>query len=89
MKIEKILDKLKDLILTEVKKEFRLFKAEVRGELAGYRLAIESLNARVGNIESENTFDKKLADFNKRINDTNKRIDELRVELKQEIMLNT
>ncbi len=81
MEIEKIFEKFKDIILSEIREEFKLFKAEVRGELAGYRLAIESLSARIGNIESDiremrTTFNAKFEEINKRIDETNKRIDE-------------
>ena len=45
MDIEKLAEKLKELIVGELKEEFRDFKATVSGELAGFRLAIESMNA--------------------------------------------
>ncbi len=97
MEWEKIAEKIRDLVLGEVKEEFRDFKASVTGELSGFRLAIESINARMGTIESrQSSMENELRDLrrsmdetNKRIDETNKRIDDLRVELKTEIMANT
>ncbi|MFN3479306.1 MAG: coiled-coil domain-containing protein [Thermodesulfovibrionales bacterium] len=104
MELEKIAEKIRDLVVGEIKEEFRDFKASVTGELSGFRLAIESLNARQGsmearqsNIENElrdirrsiDEMNKRIDDTNKRIDDTNKKIDELRVELKAEIYANT
>jgi chromosome segregation ATPase len=104
MEWEKIAEKIRDLVLGEIKEEFRDFKASVTGELSGFRLAIESINARMGAIESrqsnmENELrdirrsidetNKRIDETNKRIDETNKRIDETRVELKAEIMANT
>lgn len=87
---EKIAEKIRDLVLGEVKEEFRDFKASVTGELAGFRLAIESINARMGTIESrQSNMENELRDIRRSIDETNKRIDELRVELKTEIMANT
>jgi chromosome segregation ATPase len=83
MEWEKIAEKIRDTILGEIKDEFREFRASVTGELSGFRLAIESINARQGNMENE------LRDIRRSIDETNKRIDETRVELKAEIMQNT
>lgn len=70
MEWEKVAEKLRDMILGEIKEEFRDFRASVSGELAGFRLAIESLNGRQANMENE------LRDIRRAIDDTNKRIDE-------------
>ena len=51
MDIEKLAEKLKELIVGELKEEFRVFKATVSGELAGFRLAIESMNQRLSALE--------------------------------------
>lgn len=83
MEWEKIAEKIRDLVLGEIKQEFRDFRASVTGELTGFRLAIESLNARQSSMEHE------LRDIKRSIDETNKRIDETRVELKAEIMANT
>ncbi len=83
MDLEKIAEKLKDLILGDLKEEFKEFKNSVTGELAGYRLAIESINGRIANLEEE------VRDLRRALNETNKRIDETRAELKLEIAKNT
>lgn len=83
MEWEKIAEKIRDLVLGEIKEEFRDFKASVTGELSGFRLAIEALGARQTNLEHE------LREIRRTIGETNRRIDELRVELKAEIMANT
>jgi len=41
---ESLAEKLRDMILGEIKEEFRDFKASVTGELSGFRLAIEAMN---------------------------------------------
>jgi chromosome segregation ATPase len=90
MEWEKIAEKIRDLVLGEIKEEFRDFKASVTGELSGFRLAIESINARMGAIESrQSNMENELRDIRRSIDETNKRIDETRVELKTEIMANT
>ncbi len=90
MEWEKIAEKIRDLVLGEVKEEFRDFKASVTGELSGFRLAIESINARMGTIESrQSSMENELRDLRRSMDETNKRIDDLRVELKTEIMANT
>jgi chromosome segregation ATPase len=90
MEWEKIAEKIRDLVLGEIKEEFRDFKASVTGELSGFRLAIESVNARMGAIESrQSNMENELRDIRRSIEETNKRIDETRFELKTEIMANT
>lgn len=90
MELEKIAEKIRDLVVGEIKEEFRDFKASVTGELSGFRLAIESLNARQGTMENDlRDIRRSIDETNKRIDETNKRIDELRVELKAEIIANT
>jgi peptidoglycan hydrolase CwlO-like protein len=91
MDLEKLVEKLREVILADIKGEFRDFKASVTGELNGFRLAIESMNARLSGIESrlaslesrQDNLENELIhirraidDTNKRIDDTNKRIDE-------------
>jgi len=84
MEWEKIAEKMRDMILGELKEEFRDFKASVSGELNGFRLAIESMNARMAAIEArQNNIENELRDIrraidmtNQRIDETNKRIDE-------------
>lgn len=77
MDIEKLTQAIKDIVIGELKQEFKEFRTEVRGELAGYRLAIESLSERMKNIEDD-IRDIRIAivETNKRIDETNKRIDE-------------
>lgn len=83
MEWEKLAEKIRDLVLGEIREEFRDFRASVTGELSGFRLAIEALGARQTNLEHE------LREIRRTIGETNRRIDELRVELKAEIMANT
>ena len=101
MDIEKLAEKLKELIVGELKEEFRDFKATVSGELAGFRLAIESMNQRLSALEERQSSLEELRDIrrsieytnqridetNQRIDETNKRIDQTRAELKEEIMV--
>jgi len=97
MEWEKIAEKIGDMVLGQVKEEFREFRASVTGELNGFRIAIESMNARMAALEfQQGQFQNDLRDIrraidetNKRIDETNKRIDETRAELKLEIMKNT
>ena len=84
MDIEKILERMKGLIVSEIKEELREFKAAVTGQLEGFKLAIESMNARMTNLEGEtkdirralDETNKRIDEINKRIDETNKRIDE-------------
>lgn len=90
MDFEKMYEKLKELIIGEIKEELKEFKATVSGQLQGFALAIESINARLPYIENEiRDIRRAIETTNNRIDETNKRIDELRVELKNEIMENT
>jgi len=90
MEWEKIAEKIRDLVLGEIKEEFKDFKASVTGELSGFRIAVESLNARMSSMESrQSNMEQELRNIRRSIDDTNKRIDETRAELKQEIMQNT
>ncbi|MFN3921970.1 MAG: hypothetical protein ACK4K4_06190 [Caldimicrobium sp.] len=89
MDLEKIAEKLRDMIIGEIKEELRDFKASVTGELAGFRIAIESMNARMSalelrqeNLEAEiRDIRRALEETNKRIDETNKRIDDLLIEV--------
>jgi len=91
MEWEKIAERIRDLILGEIKEQFKDFKNTVTGQLAGFQIAIESMNARMAAIENRMTamenrqinienelrqIRKSIDDTNKRIDDTNKRIDE-------------
>lgn len=74
MDIEKITEsigtRLKEIIIGELRDEFKAFRAEVRGELAGYRLAIESMSQRLTNMEND------IRDIRNQLIETNKKIDE-------------
>ncbi|GAB4536771.1 MAG: paREP15, coiled-coil protein [Thermodesulfovibrionia bacterium] len=76
MDIEKITEgigtRIKDIIIGELKEELKTFRSEVRGELAGYRLAIESMNQRLINLEND------IRDIRNQLIETNKRIDDVR-----------
>lgn len=50
---EKGMEKLRDMIVGEMRQEFKEFKSAVTGELSGYRIALESLSARMTNMENE------------------------------------
>lgn len=75
-------------------------KATVSGELAGFRLVVESLNQRMASLESRQEsleaemreikrmleyINQRIDETNKRIDDTNEKIDKTRAELKAEI----
>ncbi len=55
MELEKVAEKMRDLILGEIKEEFRNFKASVTGELNGFRIAIGAMNAGMSGIEPRNS----------------------------------
>ncbi|MBA5942062.1 MAG: hypothetical protein H0M93_01845 [Methanophagales archaeon] len=82
MEVQKMAEALKDLIIHELKEEFRESRAEVRGQLQGFQLAIESMSkrmdgmdTRLGNLESD------MRALNLKQDDTNNRIESLRADL--------
>jgi len=85
MEWEKIAERIRDLILGEIKEQFKDFKNTVTGQLAGFQIAIESMNARMSAIENRMTamenrqinIENELRQIRKSIDDTNKRIDDL------------
>jgi chromosome segregation ATPase len=90
MEWEKIAEKIRDMILGEIKEEFRDFKASVTGELSGFRLAIESMNARMSGIESRmSAIESRQDNIENELRDLRRTIAETRAELKAEIMQNT
>ncbi|MCX7966233.1 MAG: Atg14 domain-containing protein [Syntrophorhabdaceae bacterium] len=85
-----IIEKIRDIVVGEVKEELRDFKSSVLGQLQGFTLAIESMNSRMSGMESRmSAIESDIRELRRANDETNKRIDDLRVELKQEIMLNT
>ncbi len=72
MDLERLAEKIRDIVLGEMRDEFREFRASVTGELSGFRIALESINARQTNLENE------LRDIRKAIDETNKKIDNVR-----------
>jgi len=68
---QQIAEKVRDLLMGAIREEFREFKAEVRGQLEGFRLAIETMNKRLDSIE------RRLDNLEKRVDETNQRIDRL------------
>ncbi|MEM3018584.1 MAG: hypothetical protein QXO25_06880 [Candidatus Bathyarchaeia archaeon] len=84
------MEKVKDAIIGEVKEEMKEFRAIVTGQLSGFALSIESMNSRMNGIESRiANMESDIRDIRRVLDETNKRIDDLRMELKTEIMLNT
>lgn len=92
MELEKLAEKLKDLIVGEFRDELKAFRAAVTGELAGFRIALESINARqasfyqsLSELRGEiarihvrlDNLNKRLDDTNMRIDDVNKRFDDV------------
>ncbi len=92
MELEKLAEKLKDLIVGEVRDELKAFRAAVTGELAGFRIALESINARQASFDQSlselrgeiarihvrlDNLNKRLDDTNMRIDDVNKRFDDV------------
>ncbi|MBO8180827.1 MAG: hypothetical protein H0Z19_10205 [Archaeoglobus sp.] len=75
MDAQQIAEKVRDLIMGAMREEFREFKAEVRGQLEGFRLAIETMNKRMDAIE------RRMDSLERRIDETNKKIDYVRDEL--------
>ncbi len=62
---QQIAEKVRDLLLGELRDEFKEFKAEVRGQLEGFRLAIETMNRRLDSLEMN---------INKRIDSVERRL---------------
>jgi len=90
MEWEKVAEKLRDMILGELKEEFRDFKASVTGELSGFRIAIEAINGRMNGIEARMSgIEFRLSALEERQNNLERRLDEMRAELKAEIAQNT
>jgi chromosome segregation ATPase len=104
MDLESLVEEFKDMILGEIKEEFKDFKASVTGELSGFRLAIEAMNGRMSGIEARmNGIETKMNGIEARMNGIElrinaleerqggfeKRLDDLRIELKAEIAQNT
>lgn len=98
MDLDRAVERIRDAVVGELKDEFKEFRAAVTGELAGYRVAIESLTARQSGMESElrdirhsieqtnNRIDEtnnRIDENNKRIDDTNKRIDGLMMDVSE------
>ncbi|MDZ7761341.1 MAG: hypothetical protein U5L00_13950 [Desulfovermiculus sp.] len=93
MDLDRAVERIREAVVGELKEEFKEFRAAVTGELAGYRVAIESLTARQTGMESglrdichsiEQT-NKRIDETNNRIDETNKRIDQTRSELTSRI----
>ncbi len=83
MDIEKLTDLIRNLVIGEIKEEFKEFKASVTGELSGYRFAIESMNERMKILETRQfDLEKDLKEFKKEIND---KLDQQQLEFKTEI----
>jgi len=79
MDLERLAEKIRDIVLGEIRDEFREFRASVTGELSGFRIALESINARQANLENElRDIRRSIDEINKRIDETNKRIDNVR-----------
>ncbi|RLI82225.1 hypothetical protein DRP07_05625 [Archaeoglobales archaeon] len=64
MDAQKIAVAVKNAIMGELRDEFKEFRAEVRGQLDGFKLAIDTMNkrldgieSRVGNIERSKSFE--------------------------------
>ncbi|SMP50428.1 Protein of unknown function [Desulfonatronum zhilinae] len=84
---EKGMEKLRDMIVGEMRQEFKEFKSAVTGELSGYRIALESLSARMTNMENElratrTDLTSRIENVRTEISD---KIDAVRSELKAEI----
>ncbi|WP_457550263.1 hypothetical protein [Archaeoglobus sp.] len=82
---QQIAEKVGDLILGSIKEELKEFRAEVGGQLEGFRIAIESMNKRMdgierrlSNLEDEmRALKNELILIHRRIDKTNQRIDRL------------
>jgi len=62
MDLDAIVEKIRDAIVGDLRKEFSEFKAEVRGQLEGmqkqldgFRIAIETMNKRIDSMERRMT----------------------------------
>jgi predicted nucleic acid-binding Zn-ribbon protein len=80
--IDAIVEKIRDAIVGDLRKEFTEFKAEVRGQLEGmqrqldgFRIAIETMNKRMDSMEQ------RISRIEARLDETNKRIDTLTLDM--------
>ncbi len=100
--ITKIIDAIKNAIISEIRDELKEFKASVTGELSGFRLAIQSISERqtsieanIHNLKSElkQEIQQVRSELKQEIqqvrSELKQEIQEVRSELKQEIQLNT
>lgn len=86
MDLERAVERIRDAVVGELKEEFKEFRAAVTGELAGYRVAIESLTARQTGMESElRDIRHSIEQTNRRIDETNKCMDEVKTDLTSRI----
>ncbi len=86
MDLDKLIQTVREVIIGEIKEEFRDFRASVTGELAGFRLAIESISARMGSLELrqaqfESEIKEEIRNIRLALSDTNKRIDEVNIRI--------
>jgi len=76
MDVQKIIDGVREAVMGEMSREFREFRADVRGQLEGFRLAIDTMNKRLDSIESRlSNVENDVRALNLRLDETNKRID--------------
>ncbi|MCD5425009.1 MAG: hypothetical protein LRZ92_00945, partial [Methanosarcinaceae archaeon] len=76
--INKVAEVARGLLIGDLKEGF----ASISGELAGFRIALESINGRLGGIESRlSAVENNVMNLNVKIDETNKRIDETNREI--------
>jgi len=78
MDLDAIVEKIRDAIVGDLRKEFTEFKAEVR-VLDGFRIAIETMNKRMDSIEQ------RISRVEARLDETDKRIDTLTLDMNRRI----
>jgi chromosome segregation ATPase len=82
--IDAIAEKIRDAIMGDLRKEFSEFKAEVRGQLDGFRIAIETMNKRMDSIERRmESMDQRISRIEVKLDEMNNKIDAINAELEQ------
>ncbi len=84
--LEKVIEKLKDVVINELKAELKDFKTIVTSQLNSFGLAIESINSRISGMESRMvSIETALIELRRAIDETNKRIDDINATLSNRI----
>ena len=79
MDAQQIAEKVRDLVVGSIRDEFKEFKAEVRGQLEGFRVALDTMNKRLDGLE------RRMDSLERRMDSLDAKIDAVREELSARI----